>query len=246
MASLTTQIIDSVNQANKANKIREQEIRDLFKDILSRYGEGGTFGAGYEAQLGRQKVKDVAFGMQNLVSSGMSNTTQPAGIGKKWEEEIGAPERLKLEDLRMDRLSQAQQDYGSFIERISDQAPDMSLISQLLAQGGGTSTNRAVVSNPSSWAKPSWEQGAYAEIPQMSSNYYAAPINENTRSGGGWNSPSTPSTSSEQIIMSDPLSPYLYGAGGSIKGVYQSATEKEKSYADQYIRNSQGKIIGKR
>lgn len=135
MATLTDQILQSIKQTNVANKAREKEIRALFQDILGRYGEGGSFGAGYQSELERTKTRDVASGTQSLVSAGLSNTTQAAGIGKKWEEEVGAPARLRLEDLRMDRLSQAERDYGSFIERISDTGPDINMISQLLSQG---------------------------------------------------------------------------------------------------------------
>ncbi|KKL18495.1 hypothetical protein LCGC14_2474940, partial [marine sediment metagenome] len=85
--------------ANLANQKRYEEAIALYSDIVEQYKPGGAFGTGFEAQLERQKTKTVAGQTQSLVSSGLYGTTQTAGLGKKWEEEVGAPARLKLEDL---------------------------------------------------------------------------------------------------------------------------------------------------
>jgi hypothetical protein len=129
---MLSSILAAQKKANAANKAREQEIRALYENILGRYGEGGGFGKGYEAVLERTKLKDVASGMQSLVSAGLANTTRPAGLSRKWEEEVGAPARLKLEDLRLEKLTGVEQDLAGFIERISNTGPDLNLIAQLL------------------------------------------------------------------------------------------------------------------
>ena len=74
--------------ARAANEKRLAEVKGIYDEIIGRYKPGGGFGAGYEAQLGRAKTKDVASGAQSLVSSGLYGTTQTAGLGKKWEEEV--------------------------------------------------------------------------------------------------------------------------------------------------------------
>jgi hypothetical protein len=136
----TTQILNQLTAAQKkaeaANKLRETEIRNLYSDIIARYGPEGSFGAGYEAEIEQAKKKSIAEGTQAAVSGGLANIVggrQAIGnLGKTFEQEVGAPARLKLEDLRAEKLSGAQQDFASFIERISDTGPDLNLIAQLL------------------------------------------------------------------------------------------------------------------
>jgi len=121
-------------KAREAAAAREAEIRELYDEIIERYGPTGAFGKGYEAQLERQKAREVAAGGQALVSSGLYGTTQLAGLGKKFEEEVGAPARLKLEDIRAERLSQAQIGKAGFVERIEDIYPDYAMMAKLMAQ----------------------------------------------------------------------------------------------------------------
>ncbi len=121
-------------KAREATAAREAEIRGLYDEIIGRYGPEGSFGKGYEAQLERQKTREVAAGGQALVSSGLYGTTQLAGLGKKFEEEVGAPARLKLEDIRAERLSQAQIGKAGFVERIEDIYPDYAMMAKLMAQ----------------------------------------------------------------------------------------------------------------
>ena len=99
--------IQAQEKANEANQKRYNEAMKLYDNMIKRFGPGGTFMSGAEAGLERTKTKDVASGSQALVSAGLSNTTMPAGLGKRWEEEIGGPQRLKLEDMRQERLTQA-------------------------------------------------------------------------------------------------------------------------------------------
>jgi len=117
-------------EARAGNLRREKEVRGIYGNLANLYAPGGAFGKGYEAQLERSKERDVASGMQALVSSGLQNTTQAAGLGKKWEEEVGAPARLKLEDLRMDRYAQTQRDLAGFTERIENPYPDYGSLMQ--------------------------------------------------------------------------------------------------------------------
>jgi len=63
-----------------------------------------------------------------------------AATGRRWEEAVGGPERLKLEDIQMQRLSQAQIGKAGFIERREDIGPDYGMIAQLATQVGQAPT----------------------------------------------------------------------------------------------------------
>jgi hypothetical protein len=136
--------------AYRRNQAREEYIWRTLESIRQLYAppappssqrrrgrgrqSGGEFGKGYEAQLERTKTRDVAGAAQQLISSGLYGSTTAASLGKKWEEDVGAPARLKLEDLRMDRYVQAWREKAAFQERIVDEYPDYGLIAGLQSQ----------------------------------------------------------------------------------------------------------------
>ena len=122
--------------ANVANLQRYKQGLGLYDQMITNWGKGGGFVKGAEATLERTKKRDVAGGMQNLVSSGLAGTTMAAGIGKKWEEEVGAPSRLSIADIAGQRLAQAMEGKAGFIERRQDTGPDPGMVSSLM-QGMG-------------------------------------------------------------------------------------------------------------
>ena len=69
------------------------------------YQPGGGFGKGVEAGLERGRVKAMASGMQHLVGASLAGTTIAGGLGKRYEEEVGAPTRLSVEEQRAQALS---------------------------------------------------------------------------------------------------------------------------------------------
>ena len=86
---------------------------------MAQYAPGGGYGKGIEADLERGRVKSVASGMQNLVSSGLANTTMAGGLGKKYEEEVAAPTRANMEETRASAIASlqamlAQMEQGGF------------------------------------------------------------------------------------------------------------------------------------
>ncbi len=85
---------------------------NLWKDAIAQYAPGGSFGKGVEASLARGRTKSVASGMQSLVASGLANTTQAAGLGKKFEEEVGAPTRLRVESQRAQAIAGLKSGYA--------------------------------------------------------------------------------------------------------------------------------------
>ena len=76
-----------------------------YQKAIAQYQPGGGFMKGIEAGLERGRTKSMASGMQSLVSSGLSNTTTAAGLGKKYEEEVGAPTRAGAESQRVQGLA---------------------------------------------------------------------------------------------------------------------------------------------
>jgi len=120
--------------ARLSNLARKDQVSKIYQDIIKRYEPGGAFGAGYEAQLQRQKVGDVSRGEQQDIGRGLYGIRNR---GAEWEATTGSSARLKLEDLRMERLSGAQTGMAGFLERIEEPYPDYSaLMAASQAQGG--------------------------------------------------------------------------------------------------------------
>lgn len=120
-----------------SNLSRKDQVSKIYSDIIKRYEPGGAFGAGYEEQIQRQKVSDVGATAQRDISRGLYGI-QP--YEQEWEATTGASARLKLEDIRMERLSGAQSGMASFLERIEEPGPDYSSLlaaSQSQGSGGG-------------------------------------------------------------------------------------------------------------
>jgi len=111
--------------ARQANEQRYAQAMAIYDEIIKRYQPGGTFGKAALGQLETQKVRDVGRETQQMISSGLYGTTTTAGLPTKWEAEVGAPSRLRLEDIMMQRLSQAQIGKAGFIERREDVYPDV-------------------------------------------------------------------------------------------------------------------------
>ena len=124
-------------QARAANEKRYAQAMAIYDEIITRYQPGGGFGKAALGQLEERKERDVATETQAQIGSGLFGTTARAGLGTKWEAEVGAPARLKLEDIMMERLSQAQLGKAGFIERREDVYPDVGAAAQYAAQAGG-------------------------------------------------------------------------------------------------------------
>lgn len=130
--------------ANAANEQRYQEGLALFDQIIKQNESGGTLEKATEAAIGRGRTKAVAQGTQSLVSSGLSNTTTAAGLGKKYEEEVGTPARLQAADIAQQRLSGAIRDKAGFIERREDVGPSYSDIAGLAKSIGAGRQSRTI------------------------------------------------------------------------------------------------------
>jgi hypothetical protein len=206
---------------NKANKERETEIRGIMDDIIKMYQPGGAYGAGTEAELNRQKQKDVASATGSLVSSGLFGTTLTAGLPKKWEEEIGIPARMKLEDVRYGALTSALQAKAQFIENIQNEFPDYGMLSQLYAQGASAPTFSTSGSTFGKGVGPG--ASGISNVPSVQNNSMVNPVVNTTKQ----TSPTIPS--------STPVS-FSYG-GYSTPEQYTAAQEESNprgKYLDEY------------
>lgn len=125
--------------ANLANEQRYAEALSIYDEIITQYRPEGGFLRGAEAGLEKQKGREVAGQTQSLVSSGLFGTSITAGLGSKWEAEVGQPARLKLEDIRMGRLAEALQSKAGLVERREDVGPDYASIAALSAQAASGS-----------------------------------------------------------------------------------------------------------
>ncbi|MHA1409227.1 MAG: hypothetical protein ACTSQY_02700 [Candidatus Odinarchaeia archaeon] len=129
-------------EAREANLRREAQVEAIFDEMIARYGPGGTFGRSYESELAKRKIRDVSAATQADISRGLYGVVPRA---TEWESTVGAPARLKLEDIKMQRLSQAQTQKAGFLERIEDTYPDYALIAglaQQIGRGAGGATVR--------------------------------------------------------------------------------------------------------
>jgi len=181
MATLLQQFQQQEEAAKAANLQRYQAAMEIYDEIISRYRPGGEFGRAALGQLEKRKVTDVGKETQQLISSGLYGTTTMAATGRRWEEAVGGPERLKLEDIQMQRLSEAQVGKAGFIERREDIGPDYGMIAQLASQAGQRPTQRAAPTSTYGQYDPNYMQslfgtrtgGAPRTPPQTSAEYYA-------------------------------------------------------------------------
>jgi hypothetical protein len=122
--------------ANLANEKRYGQMMAIYDEAIGRYQPGGSFETEALRQLEVGKGRAIGKETQDLISSGLFGTTTKAALGGKWEEQVGAPSRLKLEDIMMQRLTAAQLGKAGAIERREDVGPGYDLIAQLASQYG--------------------------------------------------------------------------------------------------------------
>ena len=151
------------SKAQEATAKRYDQMMAIYDEVVRRYQPGGAFEKAALGQLGEQKVQDIGTETQDLVNSGLFGTTTKAGLGQKWESQVGAPARLKLEDIQAQRLSQAQMGKAGAIERVEDVGPDYGLIAGLASQAGQTPTSRSI--NYPSKSSGGSSEGGYTAQP---------------------------------------------------------------------------------
>jgi len=125
--------------ASAETRLRET-IEPIYAEIIKRYGPGGTFLESAFKRLERQKTRDVGQAIQTDISRGLYGIKD---YGAAWEEAVGAGARAKLEDIAMQRLSQAQAGYASYLER---SLPDLGLLANLASAASSAPAGQTVTS----------------------------------------------------------------------------------------------------
>ncbi len=115
-----------------------------FEKAIAQYAPEGGFGKGVEAGLERGRVKSIASGTQAMVSAGLAGTSVPAGLGKKYEEEIAAPTRAGVESERSQRLSSLYANYAGMEQGAYESSQNRSLQLAMQSYGGGGGGARTV------------------------------------------------------------------------------------------------------
>ena len=133
-SGLIRQVSAQQEKAKQANIKRRQQIESIYGEMMQRYQPGGAFERRGLGEIERARTKGVGQEMQQMISSGLYGTTTAAGVGRKWEADVGAPSRLRLEDIMQQRMTGIQQQKAGFLERIEDKYPDISSLLQTLAR----------------------------------------------------------------------------------------------------------------
>lgn len=182
---LIAQFTAKEEEARAANVKRQQQIESIFDEIIARYGPGGTYGAAAESLLARQKIRDVGAVGQRDISRGMYGVRP---YEAEWEAEVGAPARLRLEDIKMERLSAAQMGKAGFMERVEEPYPEYgALLQAAQAAGAGTAATQApataygaaTTKGPSPW-EPGFMGGGWT----LGGKTTAAPVEPATGAKG--------------------------------------------------------------
>lgn len=136
LGSILSQYEKKYEQAQAANLKRYEQAMSIYDEVISRYQPGGAFERAALQQLGTQKTRETGAEMHQMIGAGLYGTTGMPAIGRRWEESVGAPARLRLEDIQMQRLSQAQIGKAGFMERVEDVGPDLGMMASLMGQAG--------------------------------------------------------------------------------------------------------------
>lgn len=131
---LIRQIGAQTEAARRANIARQERIESLYGEMLGMVQPGGAFEKRGLADIERQKTRGVGREMQHMVSSGLYGTTTAAGLERGWEADVGAPARLRLEDVMQQRQLGVMGQKAGFLERIEDVYPDINTLLQLIAR----------------------------------------------------------------------------------------------------------------
>jgi len=266
---LINQYYTAAQTAYAANLKRQQQAESIYDKIIAMYGEGGTYGAGYLKQLAGEKVQDVGKVSQAAIGKGLYGLRD---YGAEWEATVGEPGRLKLEDIKMERLSSALTSKAGFLSSISEPYPDYGTLQQALTAagsiprggiagttttGGGAGTSlwgRDVLSMPTG--------GTYAGAPTTPESYYG-PTQKATAArvaaggetpeitmaqgyGPAFQAPETtpsPAISGAAVMGTPGLIPPAYGGALIPQGPIKGTTAGAATAVPKYLTDAYGKEV---
>ena len=202
-----------------------EDINTLLDQIIQRYQPGGEFGKAALATLEQRKGKTLASQQQSLVSAGLSGTTIGAGLGSKFEQEIGTPFRLGVEEQRLGALTQAMQAKAGYLERGEERETALSEAEKerQLREFGMLISNRqtgpATPAFPQTTAQEPWQPGG-GEGGQLSSFIDNYQVGGETGGMGVYGiSGAVQDPTIGQEVLGGPQAGSIYvGGGGSVGG----------------------------
>lgn len=133
---------EAAERARQANIARQVRIEKMYSEMMGMVGPGGAFEKAGLGEIERARTRGVGGEMQQMISSGMYGTTTAAGVPRQWEAEVGAPARLRLEDIMTQRQLGVKQQMAGFLERIQEPYPDYALMASLMPAAEKTVTRR--------------------------------------------------------------------------------------------------------
>ena len=132
VGELVGQFQTQAEEAKAATEERYQQGLGIHEELAATYGQGGTLQTAMMEQYRRQKERDLATQRQQMISSGLMNTTIAAGMPAAYEEQVGTPYRMQMADLMAQRKAEAMRGQAGFIERREDIPPSPELMASLV------------------------------------------------------------------------------------------------------------------
>lgn len=123
---------------------------EAMQKAIAYYQPGGGFGKGTEAALARGETRALATGAQSLVSAGLGGTTMMAGLGKKYQEEVAAPMRARVEETRAQAISGLEMTKAQIIQGATESARASALQKYLAQLQSDTSITASAMRQPTS------------------------------------------------------------------------------------------------
>jgi hypothetical protein len=199
--------------ANAANEARYQQGLGLWNNIVAAYKPGGSFGQAAMASYQQGKQQSLASAAQNLVSSGLYNSTATAGLAPKYEQQVGNQFRLNLADAQTQAYTNALQSAAQWIYNKNEQAPNTGQMAGLMK---GTA-NRPNTSQASKMFGE-FGQDPFATAGTASGGYYQGSL-------AGTNQPSA-AFGTQASGTQAAASPAYVGGGQPIYGDYTPTTQQ--------------------
>lgn len=167
VGELVGQFQEQAEAARAANEARYAQGMGIHEQLVGDFGQGGTLQTAMMGQYQRQKERDLATQKQQMISSGLMNTTIAAGMPAAYEEQVGTPYKMQMADLMAQRQAGAMQGQVGFIGRREDTPPSPELMASLVQTASARPEDAGVGTAPTEGTVSS-EIAAGTGVPSMS------------------------------------------------------------------------------
>jgi len=151
---------EAEQEARTRNKAREDEIRNIYGEMLSLYSPGGAMEKAGMQQIQRAKVGATTGTMQRDISRGLYGIRP---YEAEWEATTGVGARMTLEDMLTRGRAAIMGQQASFIERIEDQYPDLGAVERGYAAQASTPGGQRTGGTGTSWTGTEPSIGGYKD-----------------------------------------------------------------------------------